>query len=264
MAKLLFESLGPPGVVFLRLLFGSLLLCAVGRPRFRGWSASQRRLIVALGALMACLNLTFYEAIAHAPLGIVVTIQFIGPLAVAIGSSRRPVDFSWIVLAGLGIVGIATMANDEGNALEPIGIVLSLVAGVFWAAYIVLGGRIGRAFEGRAALAPAAVVSTVLLLPSGVISAGHHLFAPELLGAAAAVGLLSSAVPWSLELEALRRLPARVFGVLVSLSPAVAALSGFVLLGEHLPVRAGVAIGLVILASAGASWSFRTQLARDV
>jgi inner membrane transporter RhtA len=260
-AKSLFTVLGPPGVVFLRLVFGSLLLCVLIRPRFRAFSVSQRRMIIALGALLACLNLTFYEAIDHAPLGIAVTIEFVGPLSVAIWGSRRRLDAFWIVLAALGIL---LLADGGGSDLQPIGIILSLVAGVLWALFIILGGRVSRAFEGRAGLAPATLIATILLLPSGVWSGGGRLVEPNVLGAAAAIGLLSTAVPWSLELEALRRLPARVFGVLVSLSPAVAAVWGLVLLGEHLSMRAWLAIGLVIAASAGASWSFRTELARDV
>jgi inner membrane transporter RhtA len=180
----------------------------------------------------------------------VVTIQFVGPLAVAVAGSRRALDVVWVVLAA---AGIALLAGGAGDTIRPAGVVLAAVAGVLWACFILIGGRVGRAFPGTAPLVAAMALGAVLLLPWGVLSAGPHLGDVGLLAAAAGVGLLSSAVPWTLELEALRRLPSHVYGILVSLSPAVAALSGFVLLGEHLRPRAWVAIGLVVLASAAAS-----------
>lgn len=260
-AKSLFATFGPPGVVFIRLLFGTIILAAVARPSLRGWSASEARLAVALGVLLASLNLTFYEAIDRAPLGVVVTIQFIGPLAVAVAGSRRPIDVVWVVLAA---GGIALLADGASDAISPIGVVLAAVAGALWACYILIGGRIARAFTGTAVLVPAMALATVLALPWGVLGlarAGPRLGDVGLLAAGAGVGLLSSAVPWSLELEALRRLPSHVFGVLVSLSPAVAALSGFVLLGEQLRIRAWVGIGFVVLASAAASRGQTVKLA---
>jgi inner membrane transporter RhtA len=249
-AKSLFPTLGPPGVVFLRLLFGSLALWAIARPQLRGRSRSDLRLVAALGIVLVSMNLSFYEALDRAPLGVVVTVEFLGPLAVAVLGSRKPVDFMWIVLAG---AGVALLADGGGKSVHPAGIVLAAVAGFFWALYILLSVRVGRAWPGASGLAPAMVLGGLIALPWGIISAGHHLRDPQLVGAAVGVGLLSSALPWSMELEALRRLPSHVFSVVLSLEPAVAALAGFVFLHEHLPARAWFAIALVVLASAGAA-----------
>jgi inner membrane transporter RhtA len=249
-AKSLFPSLGPPGVVFLRLLFGSLALWAIARPELRGRTRSDLRLVAALGVVLVSMNLSFYESLARAPLGVVVTVEFLGPLAVAVLGSRKPVDFVWVALAG---AGVALLANGGGKAVHPAGIVLAAVAGFFWALYILLSVHVGRAWPGASGLAPAMVLGGLIALPWGIISAGHHLGDPQLVGAAVGVGLLSSALPWSMELEALRRLPSHVFSVVLSLEPGVAALAGFVFLHEHLRPRAWFAIGLVVLASAGAA-----------
>jgi inner membrane transporter RhtA len=248
-AKSLFPTLGPPGVVFLRLLFGALALWAIARPQIRGRSRADLRLVAALGVVLVSMNLSFYEALDRAPLGVVVTVEFLGPLAVAVLGSRRLLDLLWVGLAG---VGVALLANGSGHAVHPAGILLAVVAGFFWALYILLSVRVGRTWPGASGLAPAMVLGGLLALPWGLISAQHHLDDPQLMGAAVGVGLLSSALPWSMELEALRRLPSHVFSVVLSLEPAVAALVGFVFLHEHLRVRAWLAIGLVVLASAGA------------
>jgi inner membrane transporter RhtA len=249
-AKSLFPELGPAGVVFLRLLFGSLALWAIARPQLRGRSAQDLRLVAALGIVLVSMNITFYESLERTPLGIAVTVEFLGPLAVAVIASRRRVDLVWVVLAGGGVV---LLANGGGTPVEPLGILLAAVAGFFWACYIVLGIRVGRAFAGASGLAPAMMIGTLLIAPWGIISAGDNLGNAQLVGAGVGVGLLSSALPWSLELEAMRRLPAQVFGVVLSLEPAVAAIAGFLLLDERLHVRAWVAIGLVVVASAGAA-----------
>jgi inner membrane transporter RhtA len=248
-AKSLFPTLGPPGVVFLRLLFGALALWAIARPQIRGRSRADLKLVGALGVVLVSMNLSFYEALERAPLGVVVTVEFLGPLAVAVLGSRRLLDLLWVGLAG---AGVALLANGGGHAVRPAGILLALVAGFFWALYILLSVRVGRTWPGASGLAPAMVLAGLLALPWGLISAHRHLDDPQLMGAAVGVGLLSSALPWSMELEALRRLPSQVFSVVLSLEPAVAALVGFVFLHEHLRVRAWFAIGLVVLASAGA------------
>jgi inner membrane transporter RhtA len=249
-AKSLFAGLGPPGVVFLRLLFGSAALWAIARPQLRGREQRDLRLVVALGVVLVSMNLCFYEALARAPLGIAVTVEFLGPLAVAVLGSRRRVDLVWVALAG---TGVGLLADGGGTPVRPLGIVLAAVAGFFWALYILLGVRVGRAFSGASGLAPAIAVAAVLAAPWGIISAGHNLRDAQLVGAAVGVGLLSSALPWSLELEALRRLPPHVFSVILSLEPAVAAFAGVVFLHEHLHVRAWLAIGFVVVASAGAA-----------
>ena len=255
-AKSLFPELGPPGVVFLRLLFGSIALWAIARPELRGRPGRELRLVGALGVVLVSMNVSFYESIDRLPLGIAVTVEFLGPLAVAILGSRRRVDFVWIGLAGLGV---ALLANGGGRSVHETGLLLAALAGLFWALYILLSVPIGKAYPGASGLAPAMVLGAVLIAPWGIISAGHHLREPQLVGAAVGVGLLSSALPWSLELEALRRLPTHVFGVVLSLEPAVAALAGFVLLHEHLRLRAWLAIALVVLASAGAAREVRRR-----
>jgi inner membrane transporter RhtA len=250
-AKSLFPSLGPPGVVFLRLLFGSVALWAIARPELRGRPWRELRLLVALGVVLVSMNVTFYESIDRVPLGIAVTVEFLGPLGVAVLGSRRRVDFVWVALAAAGVALLAEGGGD--TSVHAAGLLLAALAGLFWALYILLSVPIGRLFPGASGLAPAMVLGAVLIAPWGIASAGGHLRDPQLLGAAVGVGLLSSALPWSLELEALRRLPTHVFGVVLSLEPAVAALAGFVFLHEHLRVRAWIAIGLVVLASAGAA-----------
>src|SRR5579864_9748472 len=249
-AKSLFPQLGPPGVVFLRLLFGSAALWAIARPQLRGRSRDDLTLLVALGVVLVSMNSTFYEALDRAPLGVVVTVEFLGPLAVAVLGSRKASDFVWVVLAGSGV---GLLADGGGSTVKPLGIVLAAIAGCFWALYILLSVRVGRAWSGASGLAPAMALGALLMAPWGIISAGHHLRDPQLVGAAAGVGLLSSALPWSLELEALRRLPTNVFGVVLALEPAIAALMGALLLQQHLPARVWFAIALVIGASAGAA-----------
>ncbi|MBV8561637.1 MAG: EamA family transporter [Actinobacteria bacterium] len=171
-------------------------------------------------------------------------------MAVAVLGSRRPLDLVWVGAAG---AGVALLANGGGKAVHPLGLVLAAVAGLFWACYILLGVRVGRAFSGASGLAPAMLLGAALAAPWGIVSAGGHLRDAQLVGAGVGVGLLSSALPWSMELEALRRLPPHVFSVVLSLEPAVAAVAGVVFLHEHLRARAWLAIALVVLASAGAA-----------
>jgi inner membrane transporter RhtA len=246
-AKSLFPAFGPTGVVFLRLLFGSIALWAIARPQLRSRPWRELRLVVALGVVLVSMNVAFYESLDRLPLGVAVTVEFLGPLAVAVLGSRTRVDFVWIAFAG---AGVALLANGGGKAVHPL-------AGLCWALYITLGVPVGRLFPGATGLAPAMAIGALLIAPWGIWSAGGHLRDPQLMGAAVGVGLLSSALPWSLELEALRRLPTNVFGVAMALEPAVAALAGVVFLHEHLRLRAWAAILLVIVASAGAALQVR-------
>lgn len=260
-AKSLFATLGPPGVVFLRLLFGSIALWAIARPELRGRTRRDLQLVVALGIVLVSMNVTFWESLDRLPLGIAVTVEFLGPLAVAVLGSRRPLDLVWVGFAG---GGVALLADSGGHTVTTLGLVLAAIAGLFWALYILLGVRVGQAFTGATGLAPAMALGAVLVAPWGIISAGHHLRDPQLVGAGVGVGLLSSALPWSLEIEAMRRLPPYVFGVVLSLEPAIAALAGFVFLNEHLRTRAWIAIALVVAASAGAAGRRRSPVPRDV
>ena len=257
-AKSLFPSFGPTGVVFLRLVFGSAALWAIGRPELRGRERSDLRLVAVLGVVLVSMNVCFYESLSRAPLGIAVTVEFLGPLSVAVIGSRRALDFVWIVLAGAGVV---LLADARGGSTHLSGIVLAAAAGFFWALYIVVGTRVGARFPGVTGLAPAMVLGAVLIAPWGIYSSGHHLRDAQLVGAAVGVGLLSSALPWSLEIEAMRRLPLYVFGIVSSLEPAVAALAGLLFLHEHLHGRAWLAIAFVISASAGAALRRRSPVA---
>ncbi len=249
-AKTLFDEIGPGGTAFLRVLFAAVILAALWRPDVRGLSRAEWQLAIAYGFALVAMNLTFYEALDRIPLGIAVTFEFVGPLGVAIAGSRRPLDLAWVVLAGAGIV----LLSDFGTAdLDGLGVALALLAGCFWAAYILLAARVGRVFAGTRGLTIGMCAGAVMLLPFGVADAGSDLHGAEVLAIALGVAVLSSVIPYSLELEALRRTPAGVFGVLMSLEPAAAALAGFILLDEGLATREVVAIALVVAASAGAA-----------
>jgi inner membrane transporter RhtA len=253
-AKSLFDEIGPGGTVFVRVLFAALVLAAVWRPVLAGHSRADWRLLVGFGFSLAAMNLIFYEAIERIPLGIAVTFEFVGPLGVAVAGSRRALDLVWVVLAAAGIV----LLSDFGTAdLDTLGIGLALLAGGFWAAYILLAARIGQTSEGGLGLALAMGAGAVMLAPVGVADGGADLLVPGVLLAGFAVAILSSAIPYTLEMEALRRMPAGVFGVLMSLEPAMAALAGFVVLDEGLAARELVAIVLVVAASAGAARNAR-------
>ena len=250
-AKSLFDQLTPTGLVTLRLLFGAILLGLLFRPRVRDRPASELWLALAFGLTLVTMNFCFYQALDRIPLGIAVTLEFVGPLGVALLGSRRAVDLLWVLLAAAGILLLAPGIGKSG--LDVAGVTFALAAGVLWAAYITLSVHVGRAYSGPTGLALAMGVGALVALPLGIASAGSQLLQPELLAAGLAVAVLSAALPWSLELEALRRIPAHVFGVLMSLEPAIGALVGFLLLGERIGARAVLAIALVVIASAGAA-----------
>jgi inner membrane transporter RhtA len=249
-AKHLFPTIGPAGAVLMRIGFGALILLAAWRPRPWIYDRSAYVTAILFGVALAAMNFSFYLALDRIPLGVGVTLEFVGPLGVAVAGSRRPIDLLWACLAAAGIVLLAPWGDIE---LDPLGVMFALMAGCFWAMYIFLSARLGRVFVGGAGLAIAMSVGTLVLLPVGVISAGVELFSPGLVLAGMAVAVLSSVIPYSLELEALRRLPTRVFGVLMSTEPAIAAIIGFVVLREVLGLRALIAIVLVTAAAVGAS-----------
>jgi inner membrane transporter RhtA len=249
-ARTLFDDLGAAGTCLLRIGFAAIMLMALSRPHPRRYSRADLRLVAFYGLVLGGMNLTFYEALAHVPLGVAVTVEFVGPLGLAVVLSRRPLDLVWVALAAAGIV---LLADPGGGSVEALGVVLALCAGGFWAAYIVLAERTGRRIAGGAGIAMAMVVATAVPLGPGIASGGSALLHPGLLAAGAAVALLSSAIPYSVELIALRRLPRDVFSVLMSLEPAMAATAGFLVLGQSLGARQLVAIGLVVAASAGAT-----------
>ena len=248
-ATTLFDELGPTGTVMVRLGFAAIILTAIWRPSVAGMGGAQRRDVILFGLALAGMNACFYLALDRIPLGIGVTLEFVGPLGVAFASSRDRLDLLWAGLAGAGIVLLSPL---PGGDLDSLGCALALLAGGFWAAYIVLAERIGRSFPGGQGLALAMVVAGALLLPIGIADAGAELLSPGLLAVGLVVAILSSAIPYSLELEALRRLPRGTFGVLMSLEPAVAATIGFVGLDQGLAASEVLAIALVVTASAGA------------
>lgn len=251
-AVTLFDELGPGGAVFLRLVFAAAILLAVFRPRVRGRSREDLRLAVGFGVVLGLMNWSFYEALDRIPLGPTVTIEFVGPLAVAVWGSRRPLDLLWVALAAAGILLLANPFGSAGG-LDPAGVGLALFAGALWAVYILLSARTGRVWPRASGLAVGCAVAAVLTVPPGVVQGGMDLLSPELLAGGALVGLACSVVPYGLEMEALRRIPEGVFGVLMSLEPAIAAVAGLIVLGQGLSLVEVGAIGLVVVASAGAA-----------
>ncbi len=249
-ATKLFGSVGPGGAVLLRLAAASIVLVALWRPRIRSRGRGQLLLAVLFGVVLAGMNLAFYESIQRIPLGIAVTLEFVGPLGVAVAGSRRRLDFLWVTLAALGIVALM---HGDTSSLNTLGVVLALTAGAMWAAYIVVNARVGTVFEDGAGLALAMCVASLLIVPVGVAQGGTSLLHPHALLIGAAVGMLSSAIPYTLEMEALRRIAKSVFGVLMSLEPGMAALAGFLVIGQSLSTRELAGIALVIVASFGAS-----------
>ncbi len=252
-AKNLFAVLPPGAVVWLRLLASALVLLALARPALRGRSRSDWLVAVGFGASLATMNYAIYESFARIPLGVAVTIEFLGPLAVAVAGSRRWSDLVWVVLAG---TGVALLGRGEGG-VTLAGAAFALLAGAAWAAYILLSAATGRRFPGASGLTVASVVGALLVAPAGIGQGGAALLDPEVLLVGLAVGLLSSVIPYSLELRALRRLPPRVFGILMSLEPAAAALVGMVVLGEFLTAAQWAAVACVVTASVGATRSAR-------
>jgi inner membrane transporter RhtA len=232
----------------LRVGFAAIILVATQRGL--PWRAPRAAYVPAIlfGVTLACMNFVFYAALARIPLGIAVTVEFAGPLGVAVAGSRRVVDFLWV---GLAAVGIILFAPWTGARIDPLGVLLALVAGGFWACYILLSARVGRAFPGSSGLALAMSIGAICILPVGILSAGAALLNPITLLAGSVVALLSSAVPYALEIEALRRLPTHIFGIMMSAEPAIGALAGFVLLRQGLTVRDLVALALVTCATLG-------------
>ena len=257
-ATKLFVHLGPAGTVLLRVLFAAVVLCAIWRPRPSRHSAGDLRLAALFGVALALMNLCFYEAIARIPLGIAVTLEFVGPLGVALFGSRTRLDVVWALLAGVGVIVLGGLGTPDLG-----GVLFALAAGVLWAVYILLNARVGRAFQRGDGLAIAMAVATLPLIPIGIADAGANLLHPNLLGAAFAVAMLSSVVPYSLELEALRRIRPQMFGVLMSAEPAMAALAGLIVIGQGLTALDVVGISLVVTACAGATFGSRAPAPLD-
>ena len=249
LAVLLFPQLGPLGMVMLRLVFSAVLLLIIARPSLRGHSRSGWLAVVGFGVVLALMNCLFYLALARLPLGVTVTIEVLGPLVLSIVASRRLSAWLWALLA---LAGVVALAGGGWDRLDPLGVLFALGAAGSWAFYILASARVGREFPRLDGLALAMTVGALIALPFGIASAGAALLRPELLALGAGVAVLSSTIPYALELIALRRLPAAVFAILMSLTPATASLVGWLLLGQELSWLELVGIALVIVASIGA------------
>jgi inner membrane transporter RhtA len=251
----LFDRVGAAGTVALRLALAALILLPFARPRLRGRSREDLGGAVALGAVSGLLTLSFFEAIARIPLGVAVTIEFLGPLGVALAGSRHARDVGWVLLAGAGVV-LLTLGDGAGEPLDATGVAFAVVAAACWAGYILLTKRVGARWAGFEGLSVSLVVAALVTLPVGVAGGGGELIAPGVLLAGGGLALLVL-LPYAFELVALRRLPTALFGVLMSLEPAIAALLGFLILDQGLAVAGVVAVGMVSVASAGATLSGR-------
>jgi inner membrane transporter RhtA len=245
-AKQLFETVGPTGVVFLRTLLAGGLFVGVWRPRIRGYSKSVYGHIILYGIVIAAMMLSFYAAIDRIPLGITVAIAFAGPLGVAVMGSRKLNDLIWVVLAAIGILLLSPISDVK---LDPVGMLLALVSALTWAIYILLSKRVNQLLEGNSALALSMCVAAIVSMPFGINGAVKILSNPSLILLSLIVALLSSAIPFWLEFKALKILSSRVFGLLVSLEPVVATIIGFVVLHEALGVREITGIALVTVAA---------------
>ena len=255
LAKHLFSAVGPFGMVALRLFFAAAVLVLSWRPALR-MSRRAWTVVISYGVILGSMNLCFYLALARIPLGIAVTIEFLGPLAVALAGSRRWVDVFWALLAAAGVVLLMEGRGD----LNLAGFVFALAAGTFWGLYILLGAALGRHTTGGNGLALGMAAAAIIAVPFGVAESGMALIQPWVLVAGLGVALLSSVIPYSVELEALRKMPPRVFGILMSLEPAMAALIGLIVLHEALHWSQWIAVVCVVVASAGATRGARPDV----
>lgn len=253
-AATMFDEVGAAGMVFLRLGFASIILCALGRPKLRGRTRRDWQLTAVFGVLMAVMNLTFYAAVDRLPLGLAVTLELLGPLGLAVAMSRRAREFAWTALAIVGVV----LLGEGGDHIDAVGVVFVLIAAVGWAGYILLSAETGRRSDGIDGLALAITAGAVVAAPVGIVDGGAALLRPSILLAAVGVALMSSVINFVLELAALRQVSPRAFGVLMSLSPVVAVIAGFVVLGQRLTLLQIVAVACVIVASAATVWGTRS------
>jgi len=248
-ANTLFPKAGPGGVVLLRVALSALILTGIARPTLRGRTRADLTAVLAYGLILGSMNWSFYESLDRLPLGVAVTIEFTGPLAVAVAGSRRLLDLLWVALAAAGVALLALRGDRHG--VTALGVVLALVAGMCWAAYILISKRVGAAFTTLDGLSIALCIGTLVTLPAGIIEGGAALGRPSVLAGGLAVAVLSSALPYSLELIALRRLTAATFGLLMSIEPAVAALAGVLVLAQPITSVLLIALVMVVVASAG-------------
>ncbi len=249
-AKGLFPLLGAGGTASVRIGFSALILLLIVRPRLRQLKAAQWKAVIPYGIVLGAMNLLFYCALARIPLGLAVTLEFIGPLGLALAGSRRSLDLLWVVLAG---TGIALIAPWTGKGIDLLGVVFALSAGVCWAIYILLSKRAGELLPGQMAVAVGMLFAAFAVLPFGVFEGNLFSMTPYLLLLGVILAIFSSVLPFSLEMHALRAIPPRMFSILMSLEPAAAALAGWCLLGEQLKLGQWLAVACIIIASAGAA-----------
>jgi inner membrane transporter RhtA len=250
LSKSLFGELGPWGVVLLRIGFSALILSVITRPKWNRLIRHNFKLLMAFGIIFTLMNAFLFLAIDRIPLGIAISVQFTGPLGLAAIKSQRWLDGLWVSIAGFGILLLTPLS---GASVDAWGITLALLAGVCWALYIVLAAEVGQKISGMEGLTWALIISTVLLLPMGVAAAGSALLNPRLLTLGAAIAVLSTTLPYSFEMVALRSIPVKIFGVLLSIEPMVSAIAGLLILGEKLSIRSIIACLLVSTAAAGAA-----------
>ncbi|GGR20407.1 EamA family transporter [Deinococcus ruber] len=249
-AKGVFPLVGAVGTTGLRIGLSAVILMLIFRPALRQFTSAQWTSVVPYGVVLGAMNLLFYLSLSRLPLGLAVTLEFVGPLLLAVCSSRRALDVLWVVLAGAGVVLITPWS---GGGSDGLGMLFALLAGACWAAYVLLGSRMARVLPSGPGVAAGMAVATLTVTPFVLVSGDLGHVTPGLLMSGAALAVLSSAVPFTLELVALRRLPSRIFSILLSLEPAVAALCGVVFLHEMLKLSGWIAVSLVMLASAGAA-----------
>ncbi|WP_336292102.1 threonine/homoserine exporter RhtA [Cronobacter dublinensis] len=257
LAKSLFPLVGAPGVTALRLALGTLILAVVFKPWRLRFTRSQRMPLLVYGLALGAMNYLFYLSIRTVPLGIAVALEFTGPLAVALFGSRRPVDFLWVILAVLGLWFLLPLGQDVTH-VDPFGAVCALGAGVCWAVYIIAGQKAG-AEHGPATVALGSFIAAIVFVPIGAIAAGDALWHWSVLPLGLGIAVLSTALPYSLEMTALTRLPTRTFGTLMSMEPALAAFSGMLFLGETLTLVQWLALLSIIIASIGSTLTLRRE-----
>lgn len=249
-AKTLFPAIGAAGTASMRIGISAIILLLAYRPNLKNITAAQWKIVIPYGLALGAMNLIFYLAIERIPIGLGVTLEFIGPLVVAIAGSKRLVDYCWVLLAAIGILLMAPWTNSR---LDSLGVFFALLAGALWAAYIVLGGKVSKIMNGGEAVSTGMLFAALLILPFGFFENGLANLTPKLFGMGVALALLSSAIPFTLEMKALGQLPPRTFSILMSLEPAAAAICAFVFLQENLSFSEIMAVVCVVIASAGST-----------
>ncbi|RED27237.1 inner membrane transporter RhtA [Flavobacterium cutihirudinis] len=249
-AKTLFPAIGAAGTASMRIGVSAILLLLAYRPNLKAITAAQWKIVIPYGLSLGAMNLVFYLAIERIPIGLGVTLEFIGPLVVAIAGSKRLVDYFWVLLAAMGILLMAPWTNSR---LDSVGVIFALLAGALWATYIVLGGKVSKIMNGGEAVSTGMLFAALLILPFGFFENGLSNLTPKLFGMGVALALLSSAIPFTLEMKALGQLPPRTFSILMSLEPAAAAICAFIFLQENLSFSEILAVVCVVIASAGST-----------